>query len=197
MSMIRATLAMTIALSSTVTIFGDSKSAWEEITLKDLKGNLQKPLVCEEGEELSVVIFITTDCPIANALIPEMNRLDDFIAEKKGKLTLVHVDWELESEDAIQHASDFQIKSPVVIDRKHELVQAMAALMTPEAVLLDPQGKILYQGRINNLFTDYGDRRKVISKHDLRTAIEEFVGGRPVTLSKVAALGCYIPELPN
>ncbi|MEM1294705.1 MAG: hypothetical protein AAGH89_05025 [Verrucomicrobiota bacterium] len=167
------------------------------IELKDLEGKPQLPLQCANGEAFCAVIFITTDCPIANALVPEMNRLASFVNSQGGKLTLVHVDWELGEEAAETHAQDFAIQSPVVIDRNHDLVRATSALMTPEVVLMEPSGSILYQGRINNLFTDYGDRRKVVTKHDFKSAIKEFMDGRPVSVPKVEALGCFIPDLPD
>tara|TARA_R110002096_G_scaffold403766_4_gene601369 strand:- start:4391 stop:4972 length:582 start_codon:yes stop_codon:yes gene_type:complete len=167
------------------------------IELKDLKGQSVRPLECVTGEAFSVVIFITTDCPIANALIPEMNRLAEQVQSRGGKLTLVQVDWELSDVDALKHATEFGIQAPVVIDRNHDLVRSTKATMTPEAFLLSKTGRILYQGRINNLFTDYGDRRKTVTKHDLRVAIEQYLAGEEVSHPKVEALGCFIPELPK
>ncbi len=155
-----------------------------------------QPLNCGKSAKFAALIFITTDCPIANGLIPEMNRLDGWIEAQGGKLTLVHVDWDLSAENAAAHAHDFAISAAIVIDREHWLVRATGAKMTPEAVVIAPSGRIAYRGRINDLFTDYGDRRRVVAHHDLRDAISQFVAGKPVESPRVEALGCFIPDFP-
>lgn len=169
-----------------------------ELSLATIQGEMIRPLACDSDEtKFAVLIFTTTDCPIANAYSPEFNRLNEFIGEKGGKLTLVHIDWDLTVEGASKHASDYALKPDVVIDRKHQLVHATGAEITPDAVLISPAGDIVYRGRISNLFSDYGDRRRVVTDHTLRNAIEAFVAGKPVEKPRVEALGCFIEAPPS
>ena len=48
---------------------------------------------------------------------------------------------------------------PVLLDRKHELVKACGATVTPETAVLSPQGKLLYRGRIDDRFARWGQMR--------------------------------------
>ena len=54
-------------------------------------------------------------------------------------------------------------------------------------------GKILYSGRIDNFYAGLGKPRRQATVHDLRTALEETLAGKPVTTPKTDPVGCYIP----
>jgi len=163
--------------------------------LETISGDTIQPLSCKDGSKFAALIFITTDCPIANAYAPEIGRLDAFVAASGGKLTLVHVDAERSAKEAAQHAADYGLKSPVVIDREHQLVSATGATVTPEAALVGPDGALIYRGRINDLFAGYGERRRQATTHDLKQAITSFLNGETLESARIEAVGCYIPEL--
>ena len=164
-------------------------------SLTTIQGEPTQPLSCEDGSKFAALIFITTDCPIANAYAPEIGRLGTFISEAGGKLTLVHVDADRSEAEAAQHAGDYGLQSPVVIDRKHQLVTATGATVTPEAALISPEGKLIYRGRINDLFADFGERRRAPTTHDLKHAIQTFLKGETLESARIEAVGCYIPQL--
>jgi len=161
-----------------------------------LQGESIQPLDAGSGP-FAAVVFITTDCPIANAFSPELGRLADEAAELGGRLTLVHVDPGLAVEQARKHASDYRLPENVVLDRKHRLVGATGAQITPEAVLVDAEGRIRYRGRINDLFTDYGDRRRHVAHHDFRDAMRALANGEAPSNQRTEAIGCFIPDLPE
>ncbi len=169
----------------------------EEGEFSAIDGSIVKPLSNPDSAQFSVLIFTATDCPIANAMAPEMARLVQLVHQNGGQFTLVYPDWELSNEEAALHAKEYAIDASIVIDRDHQLVVRTGATVTPEAVLLDRDGGIVYHGRINNLFSDYGDRRRVVTRHDLREAISQLLAGEQIKNPSVVPLGCYIPELPK
>ena len=164
------------------------------IELTNLDGDKILPLKCSvaDKEKATVVIFITTDCPIANSFAPEINRLHLAYASRNVRLTLIHVDPELSDENAAKHAADYELKPPVAIDREHALVKAVDAKVTPEAFVYDAEGKLRYRGRINNLYAALGKRRATVTIHDLRDAIEAVINDRDVATPATEALGCFI-----
>ena len=166
-----------------------------EIELTTLNGAAIRPADAGDGS-FAVLVFVTSDCPIANAFQPELARLVLRARELGGRLTLVHVVPTLSEQEARTHVAEFGIKAPVVIDRAHRLVKATGVEMTPEAVVIDRAGQVVYRGRINNLFVTYGKRRAEATEHDLRNAIEAVASGKPVAQARTEALGCYIPSLP-
>ena len=162
------------------------------ITLKNLDGDDVTPLKCVAKEKATVVIFITTDCPIANSYAPEINRLHLAYSSRNVRFTLVHVDADLSDEKAKKHATDYELKPAVVIDREHQLVQATKAKVTPEAFVYDVEGKLRYRGRINNLYAALGQRRSQVTVHELRDALEAVINDREVATKESDALGCFI-----
>ena len=166
------------------------------ITLKNLDGGDVAPLKCavDAKEKAVVVVFITTDCPIANSYAPEINRLHLAYSSRNVRFTLVHVDTDLSDEAARKHASDYELKPTVVIDRERQLVEATKARVTPEAFVYDLDGKLRYRGRINNLYAARGQRRAQVTAHELRDALEAVINDREVVTKESEALGCFIED---
>ncbi|NNE90954.1 MAG: redoxin domain-containing protein [Verrucomicrobiales bacterium] len=192
MNFMMATRGFLILSSFLLPVFGFAGEKTPEFTT--LSGKKIAPL-SHADDTVAVVIFITVDCPVANAYAPEINRLHQAFADKPVRITLVHVDPDLSAEDAKKHASDYRLEAPVIIDRKHRLVAITEARYTPEAAVYDAKGERVYLGRINNLYSGFGDRRRVVTEHNLRDAITAALAGKPVTKPKVEPVGCYIPDL--
>ncbi len=164
------------------------------LELKDLEGQRQTPLVQKE-KAATVLIFITTDCPVANKFAPEIKRIYEAYRERRVAFFLVQVDPDLSVAAARKHAQEYGYQCPVLLDRKHELVRQMHARVTPEAMVVSPAGEVLYRGRINDLQTDYGRKRGQPSVNDLRDALEAVLAGKPVPHPVTEAVGCIIPDL--
>lgn len=164
------------------------------ITFNTLDGKTSTPLKSTKGKP-TVLIFITTDCPIANSLAPEINRIYTHYHPLGVKFTLVHVDPKLSASDARQHAADYSLKAPIVIDRKHQLVKTAKASVTPQTAVFNSKGKLVYSGRLNNQWVGYGKRRAKASEHNLRDTLDALLAGKEVPKARTTTIGCYIPDL--
>lgn len=164
------------------------------LALPNLHGHALTPLQAK-GKQPAVLFFITHDCPVANKMVPEMRRIaKDF--SNKAQFTLVYTDPELDPNMLAKHQTDFtlaQINS--VHDRKHQLVHAVGATVTPEAVVVLANGMIAYRGRINDFYEDFGKPRRVITQHDLRVALKAVLAGQPAPKPRGNCVGCFIPKL--
>ena len=140
-----------------------------------------------------MAFFVTTDCPIANAYAPEISRIvrdhEDF------DFYLVHVDPDLTEEGAAQHAAEYGLELPRVLDRDHVLARGLGVTVTPEACVIGPHGDLLYRGRIDDLFPALGKKRRAPTTRDLRAALEAVKYGRPVAEPWKPAVGCLLPAL--
>ena len=65
---------------------------------------------------------------------------------------------------------------------------------TPEAAVF-ADGELVYRGRIDDRFVDFGKTRAAATTHDLAFALQAILDGRPVPESRTRAVGCFIPEL--
>jgi hypothetical protein len=74
-------------------------------------------------------------------------------------------------------------------------VAEVGATVTPEAAVFDGNWNIVYRGRINDQFEDFGKSREKPTTHDLRDAIEATLTGRKIAEPNTKAVGCYIDDL--
>ena len=167
-----------------------------KIIVPDVNGAKVSPL---EGKDrkATVLLFITNDCPISNSYAPEFNRICEAYKAKKIAFYLVYADLSLSAADAKQHSKEYGYTCPALLDREHLLVKATGATLTPEAAVLGPDGKLLYRGRIDDRYVDFGKARTQPTVRDLRDALDAIVQGKPVSHPFTKALGCTIPPLPQ
>lgn len=167
------------------------------IALADIDGNPVAPLAPEAGS-FSILVFTATECPIANAFSPEIARIASEYGEKQCTLFLVYTDPELDAAEIRRHLEDYSLKGAIaLLDKEQLLVRATGVTHTPEASVIDHDGNQLYRGRINNRYAALGKARRVITRHDLRQALEAIVKGDAVPVARTEVIGCYLPTLPD
>jgi hypothetical protein len=165
-------------------------------TITDIRGTPRQPFQCGENKA-SALIFITTDCPIANGYAPEINRLVSYYSSRGMTFCLVHVDPAVTTEQARKHAADFGFDCPVVLDPHHVVVKAVGATVTPEAAVIMPDLELAYLGRIDDKHVDFGKKRAEPSHRDLQNALDAIVAGKPVPIARTKAVGCFMPDAEN
>ena len=79
-------------------------------------------------------------------------------------------------------------KFPYVVDATSEVARAFGASHTPEAYLLDAQGKLVYHGGVDDNARD----EKAVKQAWLRQAVDALASGKPVPVTETKALGCSI-----
>jgi len=159
----------------------------------DLSGHPLNPLRAHPGEPV-VLIFIRTDCPVSNRYAPTVQKLS---AEYAGKVAfwLVYPD-KSETPTAIEHhLHDYSYKIPALRDPGYSLVKLSQVQITPEAAVFDPSGQLVYHGRIDNWYQDFGRARSAPTTHELDDAIRAVLDGRKPAVATAAAVGCYISDL--
>lgn len=158
----------------------------------DLAGSPRLPTQVES--KANVLVFITSDCPIANSYAPEIQKIADEFAPHGIRFFLIHVDPDITRDQAKHHAEQFGYRIPILIDHEHVLVRRTGVTITPEVAVLTGDGRMPYRGRIDDLYPDLGTKRRAPRRRDLRRALEELLAGRPVTVARSQAVGCDLPE---
>jgi peroxiredoxin len=139
-----------------------------------------------------VLFFSTTDCPLSNGYIPEMNRIREIYANRGVAFYAVQTDTTIAETEVRQHAKDFAISFPVLIDPRQTLIRHAGATATPEVAVLSSMGQVLYLGRIDNRIEDFDKRRTVVTEHNLQDALDAVLAAKSVPHSRTAAVGCAI-----
>jgi hypothetical protein len=146
---------------------------------------------------LTVLIFISTDCPISNRYAPEVRRLYDEFTPRGVRFRLVYPN-PLDGEPAInRHLLEFGLPAIAERDRDHTIVKMAGATITPEAVVLDAHQRLVYRGRIDDRFVELGRERPSATTRDLRNAMTAFLAGRTVSPSETQAVGCFIADMKS
>ncbi len=167
--------------------------AGEPVTVLDVHGARQTPLELKE-KKAAVLFFVLHDCPIANGYAPEINRICAEYAPKGYAFFVVHIDPGLKAADARKHAEEYGFRCPILLDGAHALAKLAGATVTPEAAVFGADGKVLYRGRIDDLYTDLGKKRAEPRQRDLRAALDALSAGKPVPTATTQAVGCLISE---
>jgi hypothetical protein len=144
--------------------------------------------------KITVVIFVRTDCPVSNRYAPLLQQLNDIYSDK-AKFWLVYPDRKTTSQQIADHLRQFHLSIHPLRDPHHSLVKLAKATITPEADVFDSQGKLLYHGRIDNLYVDAGRARPAATTHELKDAIESAAFGKIPMPAFTSAVGCYISDL--
>lgn len=173
-------------------LFALGAIAHPTVAVKDIDGVMREPLKVEKGHA-EAMFFVTNDCPVSNYYSHEIRRICDDYAKRGVGCTLVYTDPMMTDDQAREHAKEYGHGSyPKIVDRAHVLVKATGAAVNPTAVVIGPNESIDYRGRIDNFYAAIGRPRRVVTKHDLRDALDEVLAGKPVAEPEAPPIGCYI-----
>ena len=145
-----------------------------------------------KGQKAILLFFVTTDCPVANGYVPEMNRIHEAYGPRGVEVYAVQAETTVPDADVARYAKDYRYGFPLLLDPHQVLVQLSGATVTPQAAVLSPEGTVLYLGRIDNRVEDFGKQRPQATVPDLRNALDSVLAGRPVAQARTKSIGCAI-----
>ena len=160
--------------------------------VRDLEGHPFDPLA-RSGARATVLVFTDTECPIANAYAPELQRLHAEFAPEGVRFFLVYADPARSAPQVRAHREAFGYPFPALLDPAHELVARSGATTTPEACVFLPSGELAYRGRIDDRYVDFGKQRAAPTTRDLRASVTAALAGQRTAPPWPPAIGCVIP----
>jgi thiol-disulfide isomerase/thioredoxin len=141
--------------------------------------------------DTTVVIFISTRCPVSNTYNQRMEALYKDYAAKGVKFVFVNANFNEPASEAADHAKQVGFTFPVYKDAG-DAAALFNALVTPETYVIDKQGVMRYHGAI-----DDSPNEARIRKQSLRAALDEVMAGKPVTVAQTKAFGCTVKRAPR
>jgi len=173
---------------------GSAASAAAEVL--DLEGRPADPLA---GSGRAVVlVFVRTDCPIANRYAPEIRRLHEQFAGRGVDFWLVYPDRSETAAAVREHLRAFDLPARAVRDPGHVLVKRAGVRITPEAAVFVPGSggvRLVYHGRIDDRYPELGVMRPAPGAHELEDALRALLSGRPVPREAAPAVGCFLADV--
>lgn len=160
-----------------------------DFTLPDAAGAKQ-PLSGLRGSRGTVLLWISTQCPVSNAYNARIAALAKTYEPQGFRFVGINSNKEEKAPDIARHAAENGFAFTILKDEGNVVADAYGASVTPEAYVLDAQGILIYHGRI-----DDSQKEAAVTSRDLEAALGAVLGGRPVEKAESKAFGCTIKRV--
>jgi len=139
------------------------------------------------GKEVTVVTFISTQCPISNDYNDRMSAIYKDYSVKGVKFFFVNANSTEPASVVAEHSKSAGF--PFQVYKDQNVADRLNAQVTPEAFVFDLHGKQIYQGYID-------DARNAarIRNNGLRDAIDAALAGKQAANPQTKAFGCTIKK---
>jgi thiol-disulfide isomerase/thioredoxin len=165
------------------------------VTIETTTGDHAK--IPDPDARATVLAFLSADCPVANRYAPELVHLEEEYAKKAITFLRVYPDPFQEETAITKHTDVYDYTFPAIHDTDHTLVKRAGVKVTPEVAVILPNGSVLYHGRIDNRYADFGKYRQEATREDLREVLDALIDGSTPEPRTTKAIGCFIPDLPK
>ncbi len=172
-------------------LFAFSVGAQQHPVLFDISGK-QVSLDGLSRNHITVVCFVAPDCPLCQSYSLTLRQLNETYKGKNVTMLGIIAGTDYSDMEIINFKKKYNIPFALYKDPDFSVVKHFGASITPEVVVLDAKGKVVYQGRIDNWAYELGKKRKVITEHNLKDALESVLKGETVKVPRTKAVGCFI-----
>lgn len=149
---------------------------------------------------LLVVVFFGTECPLAKLYAPRLAQLATQF-EPKG-VAFVAID--SNDQDSLTEMAGFarhnRWRFAFLKDPDQAVADRFSARRQPAVYVLDRYRVVRYEGRIDDQYglgSSSGYARPEVKRRDLALALEELLAGKPVSLPATPITGCRIGRRPK
>lgn len=159
------------------------------IPLKDPDGNMRH---LNMGKSYTVLVFLSPECPLCQNYTLTLNQLSATYGSDALRFYGIISGKNFTAQSVKSFQKKYKIHFPLWMDIEKSLAGRFKALVTPEVVVVNTKEQIEYQGRIDNWAYEVGRKRKLITQHDLKNALEALKKGNAVMIKRTKAIGCFI-----
>lgn len=138
-----------------------------------------------------LLVFLAPDCPASLYYIPELRNLQRSWGHQV-KITGIIPGTAASAEECLNFRGQHPLPFDVFHDASMEYVKRWSAKVTPEVVLVNGDGKILYRGAIDDAMPELGIKRSVVHRRYLRETLLALDAKRPLPYTQIPAVGCFI-----
>lgn len=138
------------------------------------------------------MVFLSTECPISQQYTRRLSAL-------QKEFSVQHIDFvayfPLSTDDSrtlARFRRDYPLPFPTKPDPNQRMARHFRAAITPEVVVQDVTGTVVYQGAIDDWFYALGKHRPEPTRHYLRDALVALLNNQPIIPPKTEAVGCFI-----
>lgn len=143
--------------------------------------------------EALLIAFICNHCPYVRAIEDRLIKLAHSFSPRDcavvGICSNDAKNYPLDSQDELKkRAFEQKYGFPYLIDTDQSVARAYGAVCTPDLFLFDSQRKLFYHGQLD----DNWQNAALVSRQDLKEAIEKLLKGEKAPSGQKASMGCSI-----
>ncbi|MBX7204218.1 MAG: redoxin domain-containing protein [Bacteroidia bacterium] len=161
------------------------------ITVKDSYGNRVSSAEWQHNKT-SVVFFLSPQCPLCQSYSLNIRQLQQQFENDSVKFYAIIPDSSFSNQTINEFKKTYSLSLPVWRDDRKQLTRLLGAKVTPEVFVLNEKATVLYSGRIDNWAYAVGQKRQVITQHELLDALTAVSQHKEITVKKTKAIGCFI-----
>jgi peroxiredoxin len=146
-----------------------------------------------KGAPVSAFIFLSAGCPICSRCAIN---LQQFYASVKGKGVKIYAVFpNRERRSAIRNFRKYYgLQFPLYSDKGKVLTKHFNVKVTPQAIVINNSGQVLYSGAMDNSAVARADQKGNASKSYFADAINAYLNGAIIKVEKTDPMGCRVEE---
>lgn len=142
---------------------------------------------------LNLFVFLSPECPLCKNYSVSLNRIQKQYEDDLNIIGIVPGK-AYSTKEVKQYISDYKINFSVYIDSQKELTSYVKGTVTPEVILINSQGNLIYRGAIDDWVQELGKKKLKPQELYLETAISQYLKGESITQRSTIPKGCLINE---
>lgn len=147
-------------------------------------------------QQVVVVAFLGTECPLAKLYAPKLVELAKKYADRGVQFVGINSNQQDSLRKIAHYVRTHEIPFPILKDPDNEVADQFQATRTPVVYLLDRTRTIRYRGRIDDQYGQ-GYTRAKVTRDDLAIALDEVLASKPVSVPVTKEVGCHIARVPR
>lgn len=171
-------LAQDFKVGSQVSDFPLTQLNGSPTDFSSLKGNV------------TLVMFISVQCPVSNSYNDRMKALYQDYAPKGVKFVVINANRTEPASAVAEHAQEHGYPFAVYKDENNVAADKFGATVTPETYVIDSSGTIRYHGSI-----DDSQNPSRVTTQRLRLALDAVLAGKEPPQAETKAFGCTIKKV--
>jgi hypothetical protein len=142
---------------------------------------------------LSLFIFLSPECPLSQNYTTTINQLSGKFSRQVNVVGIVPGN-AYTTKEVVAFENKYHTAFQIFIDNKQLLTHYLNAVVTPQAILLNNKGAIVYSGSIDDWVQGQGKTKLHVTQAYVRDAIEQSLAGEPVKIHTTKTFGCRIND---
>lgn len=169
----------------------DNRVSWMQLSTYTLIDTAGKTIYIRPSK-LTVFVLLSPQCPLSKTYIPVLNKL---VKKNHAAFYGIVPGSGYSIKEVAAFSKEFGADFSIFIDKEKKMTTTVRGTTTPECILLNEDGFILYRGLIDNRTFSLGKQGKGVTEKHLEIALSRIHAGKPILVSTTNPVGCLINNL--